>query len=59
VIVVDIENTKRPALRRLVELFKREGHFLPGVVINKAKQAPGSYYYYGSYYYSEYYGDED
>ncbi|MDI9584122.1 MAG: polysaccharide biosynthesis tyrosine autokinase [Acidobacteriota bacterium] len=59
VIVVDIESTKRPALRRLVELFKREGHFLPGVVINKAKQAPGSYYYYGSYYYSEYYGDED
>ena len=57
--VVDIATTKRPALRRMADVFGREGNFVPGVVVNKARRAPGSYYYHYSYDYSQYYTDEE
>ena len=57
-LVMEIEATKRPALRRLVDVFSRDEISMPGIVVNKARRAPGSYYYY-YYYYSHYYGDEE
>jgi len=57
-IVTDIASTKRPALRRLVDVLAREGNFIPGVVVNNARRGPGAAYYYGAHYYAEYYTED-
>ena len=56
--VMELETTKRPAMRRLVEVLNRAETAIPGIVVNKARRQPGAYYYYYSYgYYSEYYDE--
>lgn len=57
VLVADVGETKKNALRRVKEQIDRTGVRLLGVALNKAPMGKGSYYY-GSYYgkYDSYYG---
>lgn len=59
VLVADVGETKKKALKRVKEQIDKTGVRLLGVVLNKAPTGKGSYYY-GSYYgnYDSYYGKE-
>lgn len=56
-LVVKVDQAKRPAVRRIAELFKREDILTPGVVMNHVRRGLGSSYYY-SYYYYHYYAED-
>lgn len=56
-LVIKVDQAKRPAVRRIAELFKREDIMTPGVVMNHVRRGMGSSYYY-SYYYYHYYAED-
>lgn len=58
-LVLSLDQTKRPVLKRLVDVLAREGIYMPGIVLNKMHRAAGGYYYYYHYHYQRQYGEDD
>lgn len=56
ILVVELGKTRRPVLERSLDLLRRTGTPVLGVVLNKAVARRGGYGYYYYYYYGGYYG---